>query len=122
MRTYKLYNATVSGNNLANVTIQRSGRIKSVRWAVGVDDSTDNHYCYFELSTQATSQIGTHDTLGVVDQIAWYNNLGAAGQDSSHINEQRMLDFPIAAGERLYLNNSGNASAVFETVFVDVAD
>lgn len=121
MRTYKLYTASVSGNALCYVTIQRSGRIKSIRWAVYIDDATDTHYYDMELSTQAVGYQTTHDTIGPIDEIKWQNNVGAAGADASTISVQRLMDFPMAAGERLYLNGAGNAGAS-TTVFVDFAD
>lgn len=120
MRTYKLYAAS-SGNNVANVTIVRSGRIRSLRWAVCMDTVTDNHNVIAEISTQSVSQAGTNDTLGSIDEIRQWHNNAAAGSSTSGINVQRMVDYPVAAGERLYLNTTFTGT-VYLTCFIDVAD
>lgn len=99
----------------------RSGRVRSLRWAIGIDDSTDNHTMTIEISTQAVIQNTSHDTLGSLDEVKWYNNVGAAGTDHGAINVQRLMDYPVAAGERLYLNGVATISGTV-TCFVDIQD
>jgi hypothetical protein len=122
MRTYKIYSGAASGNNNAYVTIQRSGRIKSVRWAVGITDKVDGHVYSAELSSVPVTQIDTHDTQGSIDEIRWINNIGAAGTNSDHINVQRIMDYPVVAGERLYLNTYKTVTSSGTTIFIDVQD
>lgn len=121
MRTYKLY-ASTSANNAASITIQRSGRIKSIRWAILVDTIVDNSSVQVELSTQPVSQRGTNDTLGSIDEIAWAANVGANGSAVGAINHQRLMDYAMVAGERLYLNTSLVTAAANITCFIDFAD
>jgi hypothetical protein len=122
MRTYKLYSDAGAGNANCYITIQRSGRIKSVRWAVGIIDSTNGHVYHGELSSVPVTQIGAHDTQGAIDQVSWVNNAAAAGTDSAGINTQRIMDYPVVAGERLYLNTTKSVSTSYTSIFVDVAD
>ena len=121
MRTYKLY-ATALTNSAATVTIQRSGRIKSIRWSITVNDTTDNHTLYSELSTTNVSQYNVNDTLNALDQVNLTNNIGAAGAIESCVQKQCLMDYPVVAGERLYINNQGDVSACVVTCFVDVQD
>jgi len=121
MRTYKLYTA-VSSNAACYVTVQRSGRIKSIRYSIRMNSVTNGHALSMEVSTQPVAQIAAHDTQGSIDEVGWFNNVGAAGTDHGNIVEQRVIDFPVVAGERIYLNTSFTVTAAYITVFVDIAD
>lgn len=122
MRTYHLY-ATVSAGaaNQANLMIQRSGRIKSVRWAVSVDAPADNAAVELEISTVATLGINTHESPNVIDAVKHLTNMTTSGANAGCINTQRILDFPVAQGERIYLHSAvaGTVSAKTD-VLVDV--
>lgn len=124
MRTYKIYAAgSGTANNVASVTMVKSGRIKSFRWAVDMDMEANTDAVALEASLTPTSQIGTNDTIGVIDEVRSYANVagteaGIAGQ----INTQRTLDFPIGAGERIYINAVVTTAAYRATLFIDVAD
>jgi len=123
MRTYKLYaTSNVSQNNAASIVFARAGRIKGIRWALLCDSSSDNAACQYELSLQPVSQITVNDSVGSVDVVAHFQNqLTASGQDSAAYNIQRVVDVPIAAGERAYLNSSMvSMSAGTVTCFIDV--
>lgn len=124
MRVYKLYAAISStGTNLATVTMVRPGRIRSIRWASGADVSADNSYSDVELSFQAVSNVNVNDTTGSIDELRSQSNFTTSGQMQGAIHKQSLVDIPVSAGDRLYLNatNSGTHSARV-TCFVDVAD
>lgn len=122
MRTYKLYAALANNSDLCNVTVQRSGRIKGIRWSLSFNGTADNDTAVVELSTQPTSHIGTHDSIGDIDLIQIFNNTGANGVGLAELNTQRDVDFPVAAGERLYLNCLLTNATGSVTCYVDIAD
>lgn len=122
MRTYKLSAAVTSADNIANVTIQRQGRIRSIRWVTSFSDTTANHYMKLELSMQPVNQIGSNDTIGAIDELISWNLHGAAGELDTGKKAQSLVDFPVAVGERLYLNALSSMVAATATVFVDVEE
>lgn len=124
MRTYKIYaTAGASANAHANVTLQRNGRIRGIRWSVAYDSSTDNGRCDLEASLVALAQIGTNDTIGSLDEVKYFTNLTTSGKDMAAVNVQRSVDIPVAAGERVYLNSANVSNCTFyATVFIDVAE
>jgi hypothetical protein len=124
MRTYKLYasgNATTAA--AAQVIVQRNGRIRAIRWAVGIDNITDNGILAAELALIPTSTIGTNDSIGSIDEVQAQGNFVTSGLMLGGINVQRSVDTPVAAGERLYLNYyvSGTLAARI-TCFVDIEE
>lgn len=121
MRIYKLYaNITASGNNLANVTIVKSGRIKSIRWDLLMNSVVDNDGVEAELSLYPASMIGSSDSAGALDQISTISN-GTAGGDA-RASKQSLVDIPVGQGEKLYLNSSVQGTPTFghATCFIDV--
>lgn len=122
MRTYKLSaTITTTANNVASVLVARSGRIRCIRWEVGYDAPADNSAVNVELSTMASSQLGSNDTPNTIDEFRNTTNLTTSGAFNGGRSKQSVLDYPIAAGERLYLNTttSGTVSQI-TTCFVDV--
>jgi hypothetical protein len=123
MRTYKLYtgNISASASNLTQTQILRTGRIKAIRHGLSVDSVTDNAELAVEISINPISQIGVGTIQGAIDEIRWQGNFATSGLAQGGINMQRALDFPIGAGEFLYINVYvvGTLSAR-DTIFVDV--
>lgn len=102
MRYYKVYGSSGSTTaNLANVQMVKSGRVKTVKWSNAFDSVTDNSRIVGELSIQPTSVVAQNDSRGPIDQFEWLAN-GTAPLGFQ--NDQSLVDVPIAAGERLYLN------------------
>lgn len=124
MRVYKIYaSAAASGNAAAYVTIQKSGRLKSIRTAIGFDCVTDNGRLALEVSLGATSQIATNDSIGPIHQVEVFSNFLTSGLNTVAGNDQVLLDFPVNAGERIYLNVLiGGTVTYYATVFLDVQD
>jgi hypothetical protein len=122
MRTYKLYAAvsTTTGNN-ANVLIARSGRIRCIRWEVAYDAPADNANLALELSTSAVAQLNVSDTPNVIDEFRACTNLATSGGFNGGRSKQSVLDYPVAAGERLYLNSVVNGTVASQaTCFIDI--
>lgn len=124
MRTYKITGAvTTTANNIANIQMVRNGKIKGLRYALSVDAPADNAAFNAELSLQPVSQVGTSNTQGVIDEFRHVSNLTTSGAFGSANMFQRSLDFPISAGEVLYVNATatGTITATF-TIFIDVQE
>lgn len=122
MRTYKIHAAVTSTqDNLASVLMARNGRIKSLRWAVEADMVADNAVIRLECSTRATNQLTTNESQGDIGVVRIFGNLVTSGQTQSSINKQEFLDFPVAAGERVYVHAAlvTTASGVC-TIHIDV--
>lgn len=122
MRTYKLAAAITNSDNIATVTVQRSGRIRSIRWSTTYTSNTSGHEADIELSMVPVNQIDTNDTIGVVDQISIFNFVGAVGQLDTGKQSQSLVDYPVAVGERLYLNATSTLTSGRVTCFVDVQE
>lgn len=126
MRTYKLAAVpAVSANASASIQVVRDGYVRNVRWSLLLDATVDNAYGQVELSMVPTSQIGVHDTVGVIDQIGQFVNAPTvASIDYNGQNVQRdNLAFPVKSGERFYINCVyGNISGSYITCFVDVEE
>lgn len=122
MRTYKLYGSiTATTANLCSVLLAKGGRIKSARWAMTINCVTDNSGIDCELSTASAPQIANNDTLNEIDEIRSFVNFTTSGYGLCAINHQTLLDYPVAAGERLYIHALLTSSAVGAvTCFVDV--
>lgn len=121
MRTYKLYGTALTSNS-ANITIQRTGRIRSIRWAVYADLDADAEAVIVELSTQAVGQPTTNDSIGDIDQIRVGYYATAAADALVGINVQRIVDYPVGEGERVYLNATGSAATLNCACFIDVEE
>lgn len=123
MRTYKLA-ANVSGtsNNIANLTIAKSGRIQNVRWNGVINSVVDNDSIEVELSLFPTSFIGSNDSAGAIDEISILNNGTSGGAISA--SKVSALDLPVGLGEKLFLNARvvGSPAASPITCFVDVEE
>jgi len=122
MRTYKMYAAVANNADLCNITIQRSGRIRSIRWCCLINSTGDNDTVQVELSTQPNLHNATHDSIGDIDLIGFWNNVAAAGTGSAQLNLQRDVDYPVAAGERLYLNGVLTGATASVACYVDIQD
>lgn len=112
-----------SSGNLANIQIARAGHIRSIRWAIGADMPADNASFAVECSLSPSSALASSDVFGPLDEVRVYANLTTSGAYNGGVNVQRILDMPVAAGERLYLNAavSGTVSAV-TACYIDVED
>lgn len=124
MRSYKLYGSgSAAGDNVQNVLIAKSGRIKSIRWEVSFDAVADNSVLGLELSSRSTSQISTHDSTGDFSQVRSYTNLVTSGIFMGRASKQELVDIPIAAGERLYLH-AGLVTTLtyYAAVYVDIQE
>ena len=126
MRTYKLYGAGAGTgtNNLANVTVQKNGRIRNLRWNCQADLDADLETATWELSTASSAQVTTNDTPNVIDQVSVNSQFTTSGMTQGAINVSREnMDFPVAAGEKLYLNTVITGSPSERgTVFIDVEE
>lgn len=122
VRTYKLTAAlTATANNAANVLIARSGRIRCVRWETAFDGPADNAQCNSEISTMASSQLNTNDTPNVIDEFRNTTNLTTSGAFNGGRSKQSVLDYPVAAGERVYLNCTVTGTVSQQTtIFLDI--
>lgn len=124
MRVYKLYaTATSTADNVANVLITRNCRIRSIRWHEHVDAPADNAFVAVELSTRPTSQFTTNDSQGDITQRRHSTNLTTSGAFDGGNDHQELLDFPVAAGERIYVHAivSGTVTWV-GACFIDVVE
>lgn len=118
-----MYAALSNSDNLCNVTVLRNCRIKSIRWNLDDDnDKSDGHYVRVELSVRSTNQIGQHDSQGGIGEIYYRVSAGAAGFNTTVLKFQEFVDFPLAAGEKLYLHGASSLSAGNVTCYVDVAE
>jgi len=123
MRTYKIYAAySITANGIGSIQILRSGRIRSVRWAADINTILDNSQAVIELSFANTSQIGTSNTIGVVDELRMWANFVTSGLMLSAVHVQRILDMPVNAGEILYLNTVVATAAGAVSVFLDIEE
>lgn len=124
MRSYKIYGAAAAAaDNVQNVLIAKSGRIKSIRWEVSIDAVADNSVVVLELSSRSTNQIATHDSTGDFSQFRVYASLVTSGFVHNGRSKQELVDIPIAAGERLYLHAGAVTTAsYFCTIYVDIQE
>lgn len=125
MRTYKLAHGaiTATGNNQAYVSIARPGVIRSVTWSVAADIAADNVVVELELSVNPVSQIGTNDTIGSLSEVKITNNLVTSGMVASGVHVLDLVNCPVMAGERLYINAViTGATSVKVTCFVRVEE
>jgi hypothetical protein len=77
-----------------------------------------------ELSMSSTQQTSTNDTPNVIDQVSCHMVLTTSGAINTGTNISREnMDFPVAAGEKIYLHTVGTSNLVtVPTVFVDVEE
>jgi hypothetical protein len=125
MRTYKLYsgNVNATASNITSTQILRNGIIKRIRWALSVDSVTDNAELAMELSVNPVSQVGLATIQGAFDEIRWAGNFATSGLAQGGVNATRDLDFPVGAGEFMYLNAYVAGTLVgHATIFVDVQE
>lgn len=124
MRTLVLFaTITATADAIVNLIIPKNGRIKSLRWSGSFDGPADNARCNMELSMRATSQFATNDISNVVGGLDLLQNILTSGGGVSPIKYQEYVDFPVAAGERLYLHASvsGTVSCPLR-MFIDIMD
>lgn len=122
MRTYKLYAALSNSDNIANVDIVRSGRIRSIRYAARGDFDADAESVDLELSTQATNQLTTNDSIGDIDAVRARLSLTGGTESFIAMNYQRTVDFPVAANERVYLHCALAGATGAVTVYIDIEE
>jgi len=124
MRTYKLYAAiAATGNNVVMQQILRPCRLKRLRYSLSVDSITDNAILAVEVSINPISQIAQSAIQGAVDEIRWCGNFVTSGIGQGAFNPEHNLDFPLGAGEFLYVNAYvlGTLAAAI-TIFADVEE
>lgn len=117
--------ATITGSaaQAAVVTIPQSGRLKSIRWSIVLDAPIDNVLFAVELSPNgAAFTSGTNDQIQSIDCVQIGTNFVTSGMSLYGCNVQRLIDFPLELGTRLYLNSatSGTHSALVRC-FLDIA-
>lgn len=124
MRTYKIYGTgAAAADNVTNLLVAKSGRIKSIRWDVAIDQVADNSRCTLELSLRSNSQAVTSDTTGDISVIQAFGNLTTSGTIAGRAAKQELVDIPIAASERIYLHAALiTTSTYYATVYIDVAE
>lgn len=121
MRTYKIYGTgAATANNVANILVGKSGRIKSIRWSARVDAVADNSVAVLELSMSPQAQSGTNDTTSEIAEVSIFGNLATSGFVHSSLKAQELVDIPIAQGERVYLHVAITTATYYATAFVDV--
>lgn len=121
MRTLKLYAAiTATANAVANLLIPRNGRIKSIRWAVDIDAPADNASVAVDLNTQTITVLASNDIPSIAELRALVN-LSTSGAYLGAIKAQEFLDYPVAAGDRIYIHAvvAGTVTARI-TAFIDI--
>lgn len=115
-RTYQLY-ATTTQANAANVSIIAPGYIHAIIWSAYVDSNADNGNFQLELSFQSASQISTHNALGIIDAIAFYQNMVTSGFSESMVNKSTVgLYIPVGIGQIVYLNTAGAATGSWKAI------
>ena len=126
MRTYKIYGADGGSptNNLANVSVQKTGRIRNLRWSVRADLDADLEVAIFELSMSSAHQATTNDTPAVIDKVQLALNFTTSGASMGAQNITREnMDFPVAGGEKIYLHTTGAGTpSMTGTCFIDVEE
>lgn len=125
MRIYQLYaTGSATANAAASVQMLRSGRIKSVRFAVSWDSVTDNAILFGEVALNNAGLTQQNDATGVIAGFSANNNLLTSGMTMGAINIQHLLDCPITLGQFVYLNFLVPTGTLthFTRAWVDVQD
>lgn len=121
MKTYALYSTSIQ-DNAASVVIAKAGRIKSIRTAARFDTAADNSYCDIEVSLNPVSQMAVNDSRGVLDISRFANNLATSGMAVSCVNKQALVDVPVGAGEKIYMNTAASTTTFTANVLVDIEE
>lgn len=117
-RTYQLYTA-LSQANAANIQIIAPGYIHGICWSAYMDATADNSALQAELSFQSASQLTVHNGLGIIDTIAVYANVGAAGSFRGDNNKTCMgMYIPVGIGMIIYLNTNAAGGIVRACIHV----
>jgi len=95
---------TATANNAANIQIVRRGRIRAIAYTINGHIDADSEEFSIELSTVPTFQSRTNDAQGVLWNAAFQNaTIGTEGT-SPYCSGQILCDYPIEAGQLLYIN------------------
>lgn len=102
MKVYKLYGAfTASTDALAQVDIQRKGKIKAILLNLNDVDLAAGSVAA-EVSFASTAQVTTNDTTGPIASIFVAPTANASEAENVSVGS---LDIPVDAGDRLYLHS-----------------
>jgi len=113
---------------MAQIQILRSGKIKSIRWAVGPTATTSNGVACLELSIQPTSSVLDNNSVNSIDSIVLSSvNVTTATQaqyGATVSNEQHLVDFAVTERQVLYINSTALSGTlgVEGNVFVDIQE
>lgn len=124
MRTIVLYaSITTTADAVANLLIPKTGRVKQIRWAGSFDGPADNARANLELSTRSTSQFATNDVQNVLAGLDVVQNILTSGGGAIPLKFSEIMDFPVAAGERIYIHASVAGTVVCAMrIFIDIHD
>lgn len=108
-RTYQIYTAAAQ-SNAASALIIASGILTAVCWTVHSTNATDATNSISELSFMNAGQQTVDGAQGVIDHFTYYQKFTTSGFAQTAAFKQCMgLYIPVAVGQRIYLNTSGNA-------------
>jgi hypothetical protein len=105
VRTIKLYGTgSATANNVANVTIPSSGRIRGVQVCISVDSITDNAQIDLEVSRASATEINVNGAQQCVSQVSVRNNFVTSGMVGSAVATFFPVDVPVTQGQIIYLH------------------
>lgn len=118
--TFKLYHGAAT-DGVAYVDLPFSGKIVFVQFtAVFVSGAGGAGIANLELSRSPTNQTATNNARGVISEMS-ITTSGASATNNQQAHA--ILEEPVKAGERLYLNCAGgaaNVSNLYSKCFVTI--
>lgn len=105
MLIYTLFKAfTGSADGAVSVTMVRRGVIRSIIMSAQPDLDADGELFSVEVATIPIFSSRTNDATGALCCVCQCYSLTTSGSATSGVNEQFILDYPVEAGQKLYLN------------------
>ena len=95
---------SATGNNVANLTIPSSTRLKGLQYAISIDSITDNAQIDLELSKSSATEIAVNGSQQCVGQVSLRNNLLTSGMGLYGHNQFVPVDVQFVQGQIIYLH------------------
>jgi len=108
---------TATTNAISNFLASRAGTIKGVQWTLQQITSVAAMAASWELSTNSTGQLLVNDPMGQIATVGKANTSTAAGGAVDSENFFQPCNYPIKAGDRLYLHSlylTGNETTIVQ--------
>lgn len=106
MRIYTLYKAfTATADAAVNVQVQQNGTIRQIEISTDPDLDADAEKYTIELGMATTMQGRIHDSVGALANVSeGWGLAGAAGGGKMGINQVIPCNYPVKAGDKIYLH------------------